>query len=230
LHTSLRATAAATALAIGATATVAAAVEVTPAQPPVVGRAAVASAEAPAPDQALALPAVTTAEVDPALLAATHSTQGSRPRSVVEVVELTVVGGELELVDARATVALERLPGSAREWIGALPPVRVVDARGTHEGWEVRWTLAEVSEGVAARRVRVDPHPPVVVAGLPEGLLDGPAGCGAARSCLLFGAKAGYGGGTYEAGGTVSLRLPPNVDVGQVVVDLSFSLSSAGPD
>jgi hypothetical protein len=172
------------------------------------------------------LPSGTTAGVDPAVLAAMQAAGDDAPQSVVQTIELTVVGGALDLVDETASVRLTRVPGTDRRWTGELPPVRVIDARGTHAGWTVRWRVADASVDGATRRVRVDPGDPVVVAGLPEGLHAGSAGpAGSWRGRTLFEARRGYGGGTYEAGGTVTLRLPRAVDADEIVVELAFSVA-----
>ena len=227
MRTSLRAMAAATSLAVAATTGVAAAVGARPAES--TGGAAAAAptwpvettTEAPTTP---ALPEVTTADVDATVLEAARSAPDADPQSVVQMVQLTVIGGELELLTDHATVTLERVAGTSRDWTGVLPPVRVVDARGTLEGWTVRWRVEDVSVGSAARRVRVAPDAPVVVAGSADGLVAGSAGPSGPRGRTLFRAHVGYGGGTYEAGGTVTLRLPPHVDVDEVVVDLAFAL------
>jgi len=218
MRASLRATVAATLAAIAVTVTAAAAMDATSAepvdQPADVAAPTFSTTEQPAP----ALPDVTVSDVDSDVLEAVRSSGNGGSQSVVEVVQLTVIGGELELVTDHATITLERVAGSSRDWVGTLPPVRVIDARGTHEGWTVRWAVAELSFANASRRVRLQAEEPTVVAGVPDGLVAG-------QGRTLFGAKKGYGGGTYEAGATVSLRLPPSADVDEVVVELSFSLA-----
>ena len=227
MHKSVRAAAAATALAVAAVAGIAAAVEAGSAPvTAVVGERTTKASATPAPVQPTVLPDVTTADIDPAQLAAAGAGSDAAPSSIVQVIELSVVGGALELVDEHASVVLERVPGSVRDWVGVLPPVRVVDARGSHEGWEVRWSVEDVSRDVGLHRIKVRPHEPVVVAGLADGLVEGSDGRGnAPRPLRLLGAEPGFGGGTYEAGATVTVRLPPKADVDEVVVDLAFSLS-----
>lgn len=151
--------------------------------------------------------------------------------AVTEVIQLTIIGGELELVTPTATVTLERVLGSEVIWTGTLPPVRVVDARGTHEGWDVRWTVTGLdveATGTAGRaphaKVRVEPATPVVADGTPDGLVTGRAGPGVRAGRTLFRAAPGSGGGTYEAGGAISVRLPSSVDADRVVVRLAFAL------
>src|SRR5688500_12127907 len=80
---------------------------------------AVSSASAPAaePSAAPALPAVAVHDVDPATLAAVPS---SGPAAVVEVIQVSVVGGSLSLVDDHASVTLA-YDGS--QWTATLPPV-----------------------------------------------------------------------------------------------------------
>ncbi|MGQ0433198.1 MAG: hypothetical protein ACT452_12415 [Microthrixaceae bacterium] len=151
--------------------------------------------------------------------------------AVTEVIQLEIIGGELVLATPSATVTLERVLGSDVTWTGILPSVRVVDARGTHEGWDVRWTVtgldvAATSTAVRAphARVRLDPAAPVVVDGTPDGLLTGRAGPGVRAGRTLFGAAPGSGGGTYEAGGAISVRLPSSIDADRVVVQLAFAV------
>jgi hypothetical protein len=216
MHTSLRATLGATVLTIAATAAVAAAVEPGAADEADSGQVTASAHATAAPHVEPELGPVTTSDIDPAVLAAAQTGASGEGQSVTEVIELTVVGGDLQLVTDHATVSLERV-GSSREWVGTVPPVRVIDARGTGDGWTVRWTVADVSVG-SAGRVRLAGDEPTVVAGLPDGLYG-------QRGRTLFGAEPGYGGGTYEAGGTVSVRLPKKVEADEVVVDLTFSIS-----
>ena len=151
-------------------------------------------------------------------------------QAVTQVVQVAVIGGPLELASDQATVVLERVPGSKADWVGTLPPVRVVDARGTHEGWDVRWAVGGVDvdsptpNHVPAAKVHLEPGEPVVVAGLPDGLAAGKGGPGVPKGRVLFSAEPGSGGGTYEAGGTVSVRLPSSVDASAVTVRLTFTL------
>jgi hypothetical protein len=150
---------------------------------------------------------------------------------VTESVQLTIIGGDLDLLTDRSSVTLHRAPGSDSEWTGTLPPVRVVDARGTGEGWTVRWTVTSVAlDGVRrasdlpAPTVRLEPGDPVVVAGLPDGLTSGRPGREVPGGRRLFAAAPGTGGGTYEVGGTVVLRLPRSVEASAVTVSFGFSL------
>jgi hypothetical protein len=146
----------------------------------------------------------------------------------VQVVQLTVVGGALSLADESATVTLAR-HGST--WSAELPAVRVVDARGTHAGWTVRWTVTDVDvDGcrhprVGASHVKVTPAAPVVVFGTADGLEAGRAAVGTAKHRTLGRAVAGSGGGTYEAGGTVSMKLPQCRGADAVTVALSYAVS-----
>lgn len=215
------------AVAIGATLALASYVEASP-----VGGSSssvrVASVSRPTPPAArpTALPPVTEHPISvPDLPASSGGTQ-----SVTQVIQVAVIGGSLELVTDQATVVLERVPGLKADWVGTLPPVRVVDARGTHEGWEVRWAVSGVDvdstkpSHVPFAKVQLEPGQPVVVAGLLEGLEAGKPGPGVPKGRTLFSAAPGTGGGTYEAGGTVSVRLPSSVDASAVTVHLTFSL------
>jgi hypothetical protein len=181
------------------------------------------------------LPPVTEHALDPAVVAAAavapSNPAGSRGQSVTQTIQLTIIGGELSLASDHATVTLERVAGSHHDWVGTLPPVRVVDARGTGAGWTVRWTVADIDvqgEGPAHRvttaKVRLEPGAPVVVAGLPDGIAAGRPGPATRHGRTLFSAARGTGGGTYEAGGVVTMRLPHSVDAESVVVDLAFTV------
>lgn len=178
------------------------------------------------------LPAVTTHDLDPATVAASASKPAHHGgQSVTEIIQLTIIGGDLQLVTDHASVILERVPGTRGDWAGTLPPVRVIDATGSGAGWEVRWVLSSLTvqtastpSHVADAEVRLEPGAPVVVAGLPEGIAAGNGGSPAPQGRTLFAAEPGAGGGTYEAGGTVSLHLPRRIDATRVVVDLAFSL------
>lgn len=224
--------------AVAATGALAVVVDAAPA-PAGSGTAAVVAPDAVAPDAAPSaatpapLPPVTEHALDPAMVAAAQAGAASRGgQTVTQTIQLTIIGGELSLAADRATVALEPVSGSDRDWTGTLPPVRVVDARGTHEGWAVRWTVSSIEvEGasgpthVPAAKVHLDPTDPAVVAGLDEGLAAGRGGPGVREGRTLFSAEPGSGGGTYEAGGTVSLRLPASVDAAGVTVHLAFELA-----
>ena len=177
------------------------------------------------------LPPVTEHALDQATLAAARAGAASGDgQSVTQTIQLTITGGELSLVGEAATVSLEPVPGSTRDWTGTLPPVRVIDARGTHEGWTVRWSvtsieLAGTADHVPAGKVHLDPAQPTVVAGLDEGLAAGRPGTAVRQGRPLFSAEPGTGGGTYEAGGAISVRLPASVDASTVTVHFAFALA-----
>lgn len=173
---------------------------------------------------------------DPAHVAlAARNSEGSVSPSISgeileQTLDLNVVGGPLRLETSSASVVLTRRPGSDREWIGTMPPVRVVDARGTLAGWEVRWFMESVElDGSIARRpdwatVSVDPAGPVVVDGAPEGLEAGGRRPATRPGRALMHAMPGNGGGTYEADGTVLVKLPGSVSAEHMVVNLTFAL------
>jgi hypothetical protein len=146
----------------------------------------------------------------------------------VQVVQLTVEGGTLSLAADSASVELSR-HGST--WSAVLPPVRVVDARGTHAGWTVRWSVTDVEvdgcrrHRVGASHVKVTPAAPVVVAGTPDGLEAGRPAVGTAKGRTLVRAEVGSGGGTYEGGGTVSMKLPQCRAADSASVVLTYAVS-----
>ncbi len=234
MGTSWRTVVTATAMAVAATAGIAAVVDAAPA-PTTDPSPAVAASPAPlgtASAATAALPPVTEHALDPALVAAAQAPVGpAAGQSVTEVIQLTVIGGPLSLVTDHASVTLQRVPGSDRDWTGTLPAVRVIDARGTFAGWDVDWMLTSLDvQGAATRahvpdaQVSVEPAAPAVVDGTPDGLEAGKAGLASPNGRTLFSAAAGSGGGTYEAGATVSIRLPEHVDADSIVVELAFSV------
>jgi hypothetical protein len=225
---SWRTVAGATVLAVSATAGLAVVVDAAPAPQSHTSSIRVTDPVQSA-QQAVAAPLapVTEHALDPATIPAPGVSGG---QSVTQTVQLTIIGGPLELAADAASVTLERVPGSSRDWVGSLPPVRVVDARGTHEGWDVRWTVTSIEPLGASEashlpdaKIRLQPDAPAVVAGTPDGLVTGKPGRAVQTGRTLFGAEAGSGGGTYEAGGTLSLRLPSDADVDGIVVHLAFS-------
>ena len=193
----------------------------TPASRPVIARDA-------ADQAATALAVVTEHDLDGEVLSALEQGMASGGQTVVQEIQLAVIGGPITLETTSATVTLERVPGTRSDWVGDLPPVRVVDARGTHAGWDVRWSLDSLDvdgDGhVPAAKVQVEPGAPVVVHGVADGLESGKLGPAVRHGRTLFRAAPGGGGGTYEAGGTVRLRLPASVEADSVVVHLAFTL------
>lgn len=174
----------------------------------------VAAAPSPSPPP---LPPVSEHAIDPVVLAAATPSPGAAA-SVTQVVQLTIHGGALSLDHARATVALEPT-GRRGAWSAPLPPVRVIDARGTHKGWRVTWeAVAVVADGAAVRaRVEVSSSP-VVVHGTDGGLRPG-------HGRTLGAARPGWGGGTYQLDGTVLVRLPAGVDAAEVTITLAYSVA-----
>lgn len=175
------------------------------------------------------LPAVTEHAIDPAMVDALRL---GRPagQQVVQVVRLEVIGGELTLATTSASVVLQRADAAGRRWTGDLPPVRVVDARGTHEGWTVRWRVASVQVDGRTRRaahgtVRLEPATVDVVAGEPEGVEPGRSMPAHRRGRVLFAAEPGWGGGTYEAGGRVTVTGAALRHATSVTVELTFELA-----
>ena len=71
---------------------------------------------------------------------------------------------------------------------------------------------------------KLHPGVPVVVAGLAEGVEAGDPGRANHRGRTLFRALEGWGGGTYEAGGVVTVQLPASVDADHVTVRLALRL------
>ena len=176
------------------------------------------------------LPPITEHAIDARTLPAAAAHGGGGP-AMVQTIQLTVVGGPLELVTSNATVELSRVDGAQNVWAGVLPPVRVIDARGTHAGWTVRWFVDSVEVSGASRssvpdaQVILEPGAPSVVAGTADGLRSGDTGRGRPSGRTLLSAGQGSGGGTYEAGAMVSVRLPRPVDAERVVVRLAFSVT-----
>ena len=189
----------------------------------VVGATAVAHAESPSDPPAEVITVTPAPHVSTPRPVHSPSSNG---QAMTQTVALTINGGDLELQSDAATVVLHSAE-SGTKWIGDLPPVRVVDARGTLEGWTVEWTVDSLEVDGQPRRgtVRVTPADPVVVAGGEDGLQAGREAVARRQGRVLFSADANHGGGTYEAGGQVTVRLPGSVHPEAVVVHLSFSVA-----
>lgn len=168
-----------------------------------------ASAEAPpaaieAQSAAAPLPAVTEHPIPSWSVPAKTSDGGS---ATAQVIQVEIVRGELRLVPDEAVVELTR---DGTGLVGTLPPVQVVDARGTHEGWTVWYRIVETPAGepgvhIAPGKTSLVPSEPVVVHGTSDGLTSGRSGTGRGRF-PLFSAARGAGGGTYEAGGRLRIH------------------------
>ncbi|WP_436794224.1 hypothetical protein [Actinospongicola halichondriae] len=177
-----------------------------------------------------ALDPITRHAIDPAALEAARSGIGGAT-SVMEEVRLEIVGGELTVGPADREVTLHRVPGTRAEWVGDLGPVEVVDARGTHDGWTLRWFVDGIDVAgserhrIPAAKVRVVPGDLVVVAGDRQGLTIGRAHPATKKGAVLLSADRGWGAGTQQIGGTVSLRLPASIDAETVSVRLSFAVA-----
>jgi hypothetical protein len=145
--------------------------------------------------------------------------------SLTQTIQLTVIGGTLRLPDDRPR--LDLVPAGPGRLVGALAPVEVVDARGTHEGWELRWSVDEAWMATAVgpvlltpQRVMIEPATPEAVHGEPFGLYAGPTCPG---SGLLAHAEPGGGAGIYAVGATVTLEVPRGLEAlgGSVVLGLT---------
>jgi hypothetical protein len=126
--------------------------------------------------------------------------------SASQAIAVSVLPGPLTLVTERTVIDLHSVDGQVL--CGRLPPVRVIDARGSGDGWRVRWSVESFTAGgrrLPPAAVDLVPDSPTVVFGLPAGLYAG-GGDGADRR-VLVGAEPGTGGGTYEAGASVEARL-----------------------
>jgi hypothetical protein len=131
---------------------------------------------------------------------------GASDTSASQSITVSVLPGPLSLLTERAVIELHAVGGQVL--CGRLPPVRVIDARGSGAGWRVRWSVESITADgrpIPRSAVEVIPDPPSVVYGLPTGLVAG-GGTGADRR-VLFRAEPGTGGGTSEAGASVEARL-----------------------
>jgi hypothetical protein len=163
-----------------------------------------------------ALAPVTEAAVDPAVLASVRAT-GATSTVASQVVRLEVVGGGLTIDHDRATVTLAPTD-DPRVWSSPLPPVRIVDARGTFDGWRARWRATSLTAGGrrVAGNVTVDTAV-AVVDGLAGGLDDG-------HGRTLAAARPGWGAGTYEVTGRVTVRLAASAGNAGTVVELGYEI------
>lgn len=151
------------------------------------------------------------------------SVSADASRSTVQILQLSVRGGSLSLVDPHRAVTFESVRG--RHAVASIAPVRVIDARGSGAGWVVRWSVEAVTadgSDLPVGSVRVVPGQPAVVAGDPAGVTRG------TDDGRLFQAAPGTGGGTYEAPSTVTVRIPRGVPARNVVVRLVFSVDPHG--
>lgn len=200
-----------------------------PAATPLRGRSEAAHAARPAPQP---LPPVSEHPLPPHVSSgASGSAAESTAGPLVQVIQVQVHGGGLTLATNQVTVTLERAPGSHRDWVGTLPAVEVIDARGTHSGWRLRWSAAtlELTDSpkaahVPLSKVHLEPGTPIVVAGERAGVVAGKPGPAVHPGRLLMEAAPGFGGGTYAIAGTISVRLPTSVEAERVSVTLSFTL------
>jgi len=194
-----------------------------------VGLIAVGVVQTAAPTEAATVdvvvhdPSLATPSAMPGLAPATEANA-----AIGQVVGVSVRGGDLYLAEASTSLSLVPVSGSPSEWAADLPPVRLVDARGTLEGWRVMWSLTalQVDGKVAGQAgMWLIPQAPDVVAGAPEGLALGR--CTEARDGArsLLSASKNHGGGTYEAGAKVRVRLPDAWVASEVRVRLAFTVS-----
>ncbi len=130
-------------------------------------------------------------------------------RSPVPPSQLSGVAAGL-LVAVRPGGALEVVPGSIVAVLGgrdrrpetSVGPIRVIDPRGTLEGWSLRVRVTE--EVDREGRLQVRPGQPVVVDGDSAGLVQGrPGVVSDDRWSTLMSARAGHGGGTYQVSFTI---------------------------
>jgi hypothetical protein len=146
-----------------------------------------------------------------------------------QTVRLQVLPGPLRLSNDRAMVHLRPALDHAGRLVGTMERVDVVDARGSHEGWTLEWSVAEAWATTATGRVSLDPETVTVVPTPPEPIHGEPAGLTPGAACrgagLLVDAEVGAGAGTHRISADVSVQLPPgeSIDARAVVIQLSLS-------
>jgi hypothetical protein len=216
MQSRIRALVVATVVSLGVTMAVAGLVGASPDGPAsraTVAHAGAAVTHAVPPVREAAVPPVRDASVPPAVLAAARSSRVAA-QSDVQVITVAVVGSGLTLGAHEVRVDLHPTGRGSRMWTGTLPPVQVVDARGTHVGWTVRWSVSSSDAEPHGREgvVWVDPSAPAVIAGDLDGLVAGRPGPSLPGGRTLFSARPGWGGGTFEGGGSVSMLVPRELD------------------
>lgn len=167
--------------------------------------------------------------VDEAVVSAARA-GGGGGASVTEVISLEIIGGSLTVEPPTRSVTLHRVPGSRNDWSATLPPVDVVDARGSHDGWTLLWHVDRIELAGSSRdtvppaKVRLTPGDVTVIAGEEPGLEPGRAHPARKKGRTLLSAERGWGAGTYRIGGELSLRLPASIEANAVTIDLSFTV------
>ncbi|WP_347677608.1 hypothetical protein [Actinocorallia sp. B10E7] len=147
-------------------------------------------------------------------------------------ISVTVTGGPLTLAQEPGEVVLDpvTLNGGARTTTGTLKRVTVSDARGSSVGWSLIGTLGDfkgpAGASIAANNLSWTPQCTAragatpVVTGTP-----GPLGETGALLCSTADSTSGPVGGTYDAGASLSLNVPPATASGEYDAVLTLTLS-----
>jgi hypothetical protein len=103
--------------------------------------------------------------------------------------------------------------GQGGAYLGTLPLVRVVDARGSLVGWDASVSLQGVDElsasQLASAQLCVNPDAPTTVAGNPGEVRAATQSCGGVGGPVsVFFAPASGGGGTFTDTAALTLRIP----------------------
>jgi len=141
----------------------------------------------------------------PSTAPVTPTTVTTGPTLLRQTLGVAIHGSTMSVSPTTATIKLSR-SGSSKIYVGVLPTVTVVDARGSLAGWTA--TVAPTT-GLSGADLFVLPNQPVVIAGN-EGEVQ-PAGAGMATPASpaeLMRASAEGGGGTFTVDVAVELMVP----------------------
>jgi hypothetical protein len=145
-----------------------------------------------------------------------------------QVIDVSVLAGHLTISPPSTSLTL-RPRGHSATFVGDLPPVRVVDGRGSLAGWTATITVGVVGQGPAmpsGAEVCVEPFVPTVVAGRRGEVRKAPHSCGAPATPLdLFRAEPGGGGGAFDDSARVSVVWPEAPEPVQLTISCTFRVN-----
>jgi hypothetical protein len=159
---------------------------------------------------------------------------GSPGVAAKQTIGIAVLPGPLTVTPATESVPLTQLAAFGRaepDYVGALSPITVDDARGSLVGWRSTVSLEAVSgldaAQLASTRLCVTPHPTTLVAGNPADIVrSSPRACAGPGGLLtVFFAAPGGGGGEYSDTAGVALVLPNGTVAANRTATLAVAVS-----
>ena len=184
-------------------------------------------------DQASPTP-TTTAAVPTVQSAESANAVGSPGVAAKQTIGIAVLPGPLTVTPATESVPLTQLAAFGRaepDYVGALSPITVDDARGSLVGWRSTVSLQAVSgldaAQLASTRLCVTPHPTTLVAGNPADIVrSSPRACAGPGGLLtVFFAAPGGGGGEYSDTAGLAVVLPNGTDAANPTATLAVAVS-----